>query len=167
LRSIDVRRALDAGAAPGLPADIVVSPTAADPTPLIASSQWVVDLRWDRGEPWLMGVRLQPLPAPAATPRVMGRFALELFEGRGLVERVRFDFPLLGTGDPTPLDAKLRTRVGVLFPATNRGTRLDLVDRATGGRWALPWPLGRAGAREGREGRDAGDANDAGVAPSK
>jgi hypothetical protein len=74
----------------------------------------------------------------------MGRFALELFEGPTLLERARFDFPLLGAEE---LDAslsftpKLRTRIGVVFPATHRGTRLDLVDRKSGRRWALPWPV--------------------------
>ena len=34
-----------------------------------------------------------------------------------------------GTGVP-PLTQKLRTRVGVVFPATVRGTRLELWDRA-------------------------------------
>ena len=75
----------------------------------------------------------------------MGRFALELFEGPTLIERVRFDFPLLGAPrarrTPSPSFAgKLRTRIGVVFPATKRGTRLELWDRATGRRWSLPWP---------------------------
>ena len=39
------------------------------------------------------------------TPRAMGRFALELFEGPTLIERVRFDFPMLGD---EPRDAGLR-----------------------------------------------------------
>jgi hypothetical protein len=74
----------------------------------------------------------------------MGRFALELFEGASLVERVRFDFPLLGAPDADAglsLSLKLRTRIGVVFPATKRGIRLELTDRATGKRWALPWPI--------------------------
>ncbi len=74
----------------------------------------------------------------------MGRFALELFEGPTLVERARFDFPLLGAEEPDAalsFTPKLRTRIGVVFPATKRGTRLELVDRATRRRWALPWPV--------------------------
>ena len=112
------------------------------------SHQWVFDLRWDRGDVWLVDVRPLDLPAPQATPRVMGRFALELFEGAALFERVRFDFPLLGavdTGDggwssAPSITQKLRTRIGVVFPATHRGTRLELVDRATNRRWSVPWP---------------------------
>jgi hypothetical protein len=74
----------------------------------------------------------------------MGRFALELFEGPTLIERVRFDFPLLGAADgdaSVALTPKLRTRIGVVFPATVRGTRLELWDRASNRRWTLPWPV--------------------------
>ncbi len=143
--TIDASRALDA--APSAP-DLVVTSTPADPTPLIERSQWVFDLRWDRGDVWLLDVEPLELRAPQATPRAMGRFALELFEGPALIERVRFDFPMLGApepGDagwkaPPSLTQKLRTRVGVVFPATPRGTRLELWDRATNRRWSLPWP---------------------------
>jgi len=140
-RTIDVSRALEGGA-PAAP-DIVITKTPPDPPALIERSQWVFDLRWDRGDVWLVGIHPLELPAPQATPRVMGRFALELFEGPTLIERARFDFPLLGAAE---LDAavsftpKLRTRIGVVFPATRRGTRLELLDRATGRRWALAWP---------------------------
>ncbi len=146
--TIDASRALDAGPLPGAPPDMVLTSTPADPTPLVERSQWVFDLRWDRGDVWLVGVKPLELPARQATPRVMGRFALELFEGPALVERVRFDFPLLGAPEPgdggwssaPSFTQKLRTRVGVVFPATPRGTRLELLDRATNRRWALPWP---------------------------
>ena len=141
--TIDASRALDAGPLPG--AEIVVTSIPADPTPLVERSQWVFDLRWDRGDVWLLGIDPLELPAPQATPRAMGRFALELFEGPALLERVRFDFPLLGPpepdgGSPFSFSRKLRTRVGVVFPATARGTRLELWDRATDRRWSLPWP---------------------------
>jgi hypothetical protein len=154
-------RAFDAGAP--LP-DPTFAPIAPDPPPLVERAQWVFDLRWDRGDTWLLGVRKVELAAPQATPRAMGRFALELFEGRALIERVRFDFPLLavpdsdgGVGAP-PLTQKLRTRVGVVFPATARGTRLELWDRATGRRWSLPWPVDApADAPLHAGGADAGD----------
>jgi hypothetical protein len=153
-RTIDASRALDAGALPGAP-EFVLTPNPADPPALVERAQWVYDLRWDRGDVWLLGVRRLDLPAPQATPRAMGRFALELFEGPALIERVRFDFPLLGVPDVEDAGAPgagsaasaapsitrlLRTRVGVVFPATSRGRRLDLVDRANGRRWSLPWP---------------------------
>jgi hypothetical protein len=142
-RTIDVGRALDAGVpATPLPG-LVVTKTPPDPPPLVERSQWVFDLRWDRGDPWLLGVHPLELAAPQATPRAMGRFAVELFEGPTLVERVRFDFPMLGAEEPDAgfsLTSKLRSRIGVVFPATRRGTRLELWDRATNRRWSLPWP---------------------------
>jgi hypothetical protein len=146
--TIDASRALDAGPLPGTPSEIVLTPTPADPTPLVERSQWVFDLRWDRGDVFLLAVSPLELPAAQVTPRAMGRFALELFEGPALIERVRFDFPLLGPPEPVDggwnarpsFSSKLRTRVGVVFPATARGTRLELWDRATNRRWGLPWP---------------------------
>jgi len=147
-RAIDVSRALDAGA-PGPAPDVVMTKIPPDPAPLVERSQWVLDLRWDRGDVWLLGLHSLELAQPQATPRAMGRFALELFEGPTLIERVRFDFPLLGAPEPDAspsFSSKLRTRIGVVFPATKRGTRLELWDRASGRRWSLPWPPRAAGA---------------------
>jgi hypothetical protein len=129
----------DAGSGP-------ISKTPPDPPQMVEKVQWVFDLRWDKGEPYLIAVNRHELETPQPTPRAMGRFAIELFEGPTLIERVRFDFP--GLGPPPPPDAgvrgamdkNLRTRIGVMFPATRRGTRLELWDRATDQRWALPWP---------------------------
>ncbi len=142
-RAIDMSRVFDAGPLPNAATAPTIAPTPADPPQLVERGRWVFDLRWDRGDVWLLGVAPRTLASPEATPRAMGRFALELFEGPALVERVRFDFPLLGAAEPdggVSLAAKLRTRIGVLFPATRRGTRLELLDRATNRRWALPWP---------------------------
>jgi hypothetical protein len=161
-RAIDVGRALDAGALRPAIGDIAMTRTPPDPAPLVSQSQWVFDLRWDRGDVWLLGVHPLELPAPQATPRVMGRFAVELFEGPTLVERARFDFPLLGV--PEAADAsvsvasKLRTRIGVVFPASKRGTRLELWDRATGRRWSLPWPPADTANQASSSGAAATDA---------
>ncbi len=137
-------RVFDAGG----PVDIAITRTPADPVPLVSRRQWVFDFRWDRGEVWLLGTQEIELESAQPTPRVMGRFALELFEGPALIERVRFDFPMLavpdgndgGRGAPPSLTQRLRTRIGVIFPAAERGTRLELWDRATDRRWSLPWP---------------------------
>jgi hypothetical protein len=143
--TIDASRALDAGPL-GAP-EIVIAPIPADPAPMVEKSQWIFDLRWDRGEVWLLGVQPLELPMPRETARAMGRFALELYEGPALIERTRFDFPLLGSFIPgdggrpaASFSQNLRTRIGVVFPATSRGTRLELWDRATNRRWSLPWP---------------------------
>jgi hypothetical protein len=128
-----------------------------DPTPMVSRKQWVFDLRWSKGEPYLLGVHPLDLGAPQETPRAMGRFAIELFEGPTLIERVRFDFPLLGADEPgdggymapPSLQRNLTTRIGVMFPATNRGTRLELWDRATDRRYPLPWPPPDDAPRDG------------------
>jgi hypothetical protein len=142
-RTIDVSRVLDAGPLAFTFRELEITPTPPDPPPLTERAAWVFDLRWDRGQVWLVGTSELKLPAPQATPRAMGRFALELFEGPTLLERVRFDFPLLGAAEPDATVSfanKLRTRIGVVFPATKRGTRLELWDRATNRRWSLSWP---------------------------
>lgn len=114
-----------------------------DPPPLTSKEQWVFDLRWDSGDVYLVGTRKIEMPSPMTTPRAMGRFALELTERGVLVERARFDFPGLAVPDEeggVRMNKKLRTRIGVFFPVTARGDKLELVDRTTGQRWALPWP---------------------------
>lgn len=122
-----------------------------DPPSMTERQQWLFDLRWDKGDVYLLEIQSVDMGEPRTTPRVFGRFALELFEGPTLIERVRFDFPLLGAGAdqedagrgfraPPRLTAKLRSRIGVYFPATKRGTRLELWDRATDVRYPLPWP---------------------------
>lgn len=164
---VPVAFAADAGAplpqnspAPKKPADagLVVTKTPPDPSPLSERKQWVFDLRYDKGDLYLLGVHPLDLGAPQVTPRAMGRFAIELFEGPTLIERVRFDFPFLGAGEPTTdagnrysappkfAESKVTTRIGVMFPATARGTRLELWDRATDQRWPLPWPPDHAAA---------------------
>ena len=119
-----------------------------DPAPMVERKQWVFDLRYVKGDLFLLGVHSVDLGTPQATPRAMGRFAIELFEGPTLIERVRFDFPFLGAGE-LPQDGgpyaprfepKVTSRIGVMFPATTRGTRLELWDRASDQRWPLPWP---------------------------
>jgi hypothetical protein len=173
----------DAGARSGpLPPGAKITKTPADPAPTLERAQWIFDLRFDKGEVFLLGVHRFELPAPQLTPRAMGRFAVELFEGPALIERVRFDFPMLGAGDSQRGDAgkwtpsfekKLVSRIGVMFPATSRGTRLELWDRATDTRWTLPWPPvdtrsdGGAGVSAGADsgagaGVDAGARRDGG-----
>jgi hypothetical protein len=136
----------DAAGAPGRPSSSARIPP--DPPALSERMQWVFDLRWQHGEPYLLEIQKIDMGKPRPTPRMMGRFALELYEGPTLIERARFDFPGLGAQEvadagyktPPRFEPKLKTRVGVLFPATKRGNRLELWDRATDRRWPLPWP---------------------------
>ena len=142
-------------------ASVALGRTLPDPTALVSKEQWVYDLRYAAGDLYLLGIHHVELGAAQATPRAMGRFALELYEGATLLERARFDFPMMGdgaalvarptgtpeAGTPLPLQgggpsltAKVSSRVGVMFPASPKGTRMDIVDRATDRRWPLPWP---------------------------
>jgi hypothetical protein len=147
-------------------ADVPISRIAPDPTPMRERAQWIFDLRWDKGEVFLLGVHALDLPKAQETPRAMGRFALELYEGPTLIERVRFDFPMLGD---EPRDggvrsvpyfgAKLSTRIGVMFPATSRGTRMSLWDRATDKRWDLAWPPAATRRAQADAGAGAADVD--------
>ena len=95
---------------------------------------------------------------------MMGRFAVELYVGRQLLDRVRFDFPLLGADElaggprmwssPPSFERKLSTQAAVMIPHSERATRAILVDRATGRVWTLPWPL--VDRADGGAARDGG-----------
>lgn len=136
---------------------------APDPIALNTRHQWVIDLRYRSGNITYGGARRVELPRPTSTPRVMGRFAVELYVGPQLVDRVRFDFPLLGADElagearrwdsPPSFERKLSTQAAVMVPHSERATRAILVDRATGRSWRLPWPfVARAEAAAGRDG---------------
>jgi hypothetical protein len=151
--------AVDAGA----PLEPPPAGYAPDPTPLVTRHQWVIDLRYRSGSVTYGGARRVELPSAIGTPRMMGRFAIELYVGKQLLDRVRFDFPLLGADDfagerrrwdsPPSFARKLSTQAAVMIPHSERATRAVLVDRATGGAWFLPWPfVARADAGSTKDG---------------
>lgn len=122
-----------------------------DPEPLVQRGQWAYTLMYDKGT-----IRVeQPQPVclerARATARKIGRFAFELWLGRELVERVRFDFPLLATEEP-PTGLRRPTRETPRFapgavvsttlrvPASDRATSARILDRATGQTVLVPWP---------------------------
>jgi hypothetical protein len=82
---------------------------------------------------------------------VLGRFALEFWIGKELVDRVRFDVPLLE--DPTKRKNRrfgspefaVNTRLSVRLADSPRATSLVFVDRATGERQVFAWPPGSDG----------------------
>jgi len=117
---------------------------------MVTKRQWVLDLLYRDGDVTLRGARSISLPRPTATPRAMGRFAVELYVGPTLLDRVRFDFPLLGGGEfseerrrwdsPVSFERHLASSAAVMMPESDRSTRVLLVDRASGRTWAIPWP---------------------------
>ncbi|HVU01013.1 MAG TPA: hypothetical protein VHE30_04645 [Polyangiaceae bacterium] len=126
--------------------------TMPDPDPPLSSAvQWDYALHYSKGEVTVTGVTRVVLPSPVVTPRKMGRFAIELTLGRELVERVRFDFPLLAAdlppeGKKHPLKGPPRFAPGadtsavVRVPESDRATAATLVDRLTGKRTPLAYP---------------------------
>jgi hypothetical protein len=135
----------DAGALTDAASSFVVRNDPPDPAPLVASEQWVLALEYRKGDIFLLNVEERASNPPVKTSRAFGRFAVELWQKDALVERVRFDFPLLGAGVGTEdagidFSKGLTSRIGVLFPKSALGDRLELVDRATRRRFTLPWP---------------------------
>jgi hypothetical protein len=137
-----------------------------DPPGLTTRHQWILDLRWSEGDMQLGGARRIELPRPTPTPRMMGRFMVELYIGRELLDRVRFDFPLLGADEfagakrpreaPPAFEPKLKTSAAIMIPHSERATRAVLVDRATGRTLELPWPPDAAADGGVAQPRDAG-----------
>jgi hypothetical protein len=125
--------------------------TLPDPRPLALRRQWEYTVLSDRGTVRVEAVSERLFERPRETARQMGRYAIELWRGHELIERVRFDFPLLAaepvaeTGPkrlnaPPSFAAGSRLRRVVLVPASPRAARAVLVDRATGNALGLPWP---------------------------
>jgi hypothetical protein len=122
-----------------------------DPPPLVTRAQWLYRFVYKKGDVVVAGVRKKEFERPVATERRVGRFAVELWVGQELVERVRFDFPLLAA-DPAPEGRKqslhgtpafgpgAETSREVAVPASDRATKAVLVDRLNGHTIPLPWP---------------------------
>jgi hypothetical protein len=147
-----------------------------DPDPLRLARQWQYTLLYDHGKVSVQSVKALRFPHPVVTARNMGRYAVELWIGHELVERVRFDFPLVAAEAPRrgrrqPLHEPPTLAAGavatrqLLVPASARATRAVLVDRATGARQPLAWPpdhpLPPPGVPEVAPVRDDAGASDA------
>lgn len=113
-----------------------------DPTPLVADAVFVLSIRFDKGKVSIVKVVREKLPKKAAVPRKLGRFAVELLSGPTVVERVRFDFPLIHDDDVAgEAYAKgLDVTVDVRVPDSDRPNKLEIWDRATDKRWKYTYP---------------------------
>jgi len=117
-----------------------------DPAGTASTKHWVFDVPVRQGKPSLGVVRAITLDKPATTARFMGRFAVEFWIGKELIDRVRFDVPLLD--DPTKRKNRRRgspefavnTRLSVRLADSSRATSVVLVDRATGEAQHFAWP---------------------------
>jgi hypothetical protein len=146
------------------------SRTAPDPPPIRSSEQYVLTFRYNAGQVTYLGAQHATLPQARATPRVAGRYAVELLSGPTVVERVRFDFPLLGADElagrrreynaPPRFETRAVVTYRVLVPDSSRFSHARLVDRATGRVWTIAWPPEQgsdAGLARPAAPRDAGD----------
>jgi hypothetical protein len=129
-----------------------------DPEPLRQAEQWEYEIASNDGELSVVSVKPVNLPKPAVTARRMGRYAIELWIGRELVERVRFDLPLLGAEEPQAspkprfpapsLEKGARVHARVLVPRAVRARRAVLIDRQLDRAFPLPWPPDRPASAE-------------------
>jgi hypothetical protein len=133
--------------APAEPPEFTSDPP--DPPPVAATEHYEYSFRYDKGTVHLLGVRALRFKKPVMPSRRIGRFALELWIGRELIDRVRFDFPLLGGDEPQtgarPLGEPPSLASGsydakVLIPAAPRARSARLFDRKTRDVVELPWP---------------------------
>lgn len=115
-----------------------------DPEPLRSDDYLYYTFSFKKGEVAVQELRRVQLVQPASTPRRVGRFALELWVGHELLERVRFDFPLLAAetneaGD-NAFEAGLSARAVVKVPYAGRATTARVLDRKTRKVFAVAWP---------------------------
>lgn len=122
---------------------------APDPAGRADRKQWVLDISHKRGQNTITRVRPVTLEQPASSARVMGRYAVELYVGKELLDRVRFNVPLTGDGPPErshrrvfsrPTFENVSTRLRVQITDQPRAAYMVLVDRATGDSQRFWWP---------------------------
>jgi hypothetical protein len=114
-----------------------------DPKPLRMVDQIDYALRFNKGELEVVSVESVQLDAPRSTPRKIGRFAFELWTGAQLIERLRFDFPLLAASDrdgEDVIESGLVSSTTIRIPATARATSARILDRKTRKVVSIPWP---------------------------
>ena len=117
-------------------------PIPPDPTPLAADAVFVLSVKFDKGNVTIAKVKHEKLAVKSAVERRMGRFAAELFSGPTLIERVRFDFPLINDDSKSAevYEKGLNVTVDVRIPDSDRPNKLEIWDRATDKRWKFEYP---------------------------
>jgi hypothetical protein len=125
------------------------SGSAPDPAPHASKKQWTISIAARAGKVSAERATSSMLAQPAESPRVLGRFAVELYIGPELLDRVRFNVPLMGDGPVehsskrTYHDAdtdKVTTNLKVRLADNPRAAYLVLVDRVTDQRTRFEWP---------------------------
>lgn len=143
---------------------------APDPPGYASRKQWMFAITYRDGQANITRVGSALLAKPTTTARVMGRFALELWVGKELLDRVRFEVPLLDD-DPSmhrkgalsgPRFTNVTTRLVARMMDNPRATYLVLVDRATGQSQRFWWPPEPDGRLLPMNGQATPAASDAG-----
>jgi hypothetical protein len=120
-----------------------------DPPAHPSKKQWTLEIAARAGKVSAERATSALLKQPAESPRVLGRFALELYVGPELLDRVRFNVPLMGNG-PVEHSTKrayhnpdtdlVTTSLKVRLADNPRAAYLVLVDRFTEERQRFEWP---------------------------
>jgi hypothetical protein len=122
--------------------DAPPKPIPPDPTPLVSDAVFVLSVRFNKGTVTITKVKREKLAVKSAVERRMGRFAAELFSGPTLVERIRFDFPLINDDSKASevYEKGLDVTVDVRIPDSDRPNKFEIWDRATDQRWKFDYP---------------------------
>lgn len=122
---------------------------APDPQPIANKKQLVFQIVAKNGKVAIEKASSVSAQKPIETPRMTGRFAIELWVGTELLDRVRFNVPLLGDEPPEknpknpfsrPDTRDVTTRLKVQMADNDRARYLLFVDRSTGETQKLAWP---------------------------
>jgi hypothetical protein len=121
---------------------------APDPPVVPSTKHWVFTIHAKEGVVSLGSAKSAKTEKPEGTPRVLGRFAIELWCGKELLDRVRFNVPGMGDG-PRRVDKRILKRPAMDLITTHfnvriadnpRTTNAKFIDRATGEETPIPWP---------------------------
>lgn len=141
-----------AGTAVAQPEPIRCTQDPPDPKPTSTRDWFALEFKLVNGAIRLHSAHRVQTQKQRDAARVMGRYAVELWIGCELLERVRFNFPLQAADaavntsrrhalhEQPPLTARADLGATVLVPLSDRATRAELVDRQAGTRDALAWP---------------------------
>ncbi len=123
-----------------------------DPKPT-SSRDWIaIEFEFVDGAAQARSFRRVQTSKSRDSARVVGRYAVELWIGCELIDRVRFNFPLQAAESPPnvgrrhplheqpSLTANAHLSATVLVPFSGRATRAELADRGGGTRASLAWP---------------------------
>jgi hypothetical protein len=121
-----------------------------DPPALRSADHWKLSLQYVRGEIRVAKVEQLHLEEPREGDRRTGRFAIELWSNQTLLDRLRFDFPLLAVETPHTDQRPIRREAvfsagadvstTLQVPSIPEIDRAQIVDRVTGQIAPLSWP---------------------------